>query len=206
MDRDLELVTRHATDDDIAQRENLLQAPAGLLLNLVPPLTQALASVVVLDVVNVLGVDDGTVVGQQRRKRPSHDLRPVDDRNGVSVQAIAVGQDGVVDLEVLEDLDDGERGAGQDALELLGIIEEADVAVHVGNVLVSQALDVLAHIDDVLQVLVLAGAEDGVVDHDAVDAVVAIGLDDGILELLAVDLAKLVLEAAGAQDSSDTGI
>jgi hypothetical protein len=40
---------------------------------------------------------------------------------------------------------------------------------------VAEALDILVHVDDLLQVLVLAVVEDGVVDDDAIDGVVFVG-------------------------------
>lgn len=65
---------------------------------------------------------------------------------------------------------------GQDALLELGLrVQEADVLVHVEDVAVAEAFDVFVHIDDLLQVLVLAVVEDGVVDYYAVDVGVGVG-------------------------------
>ena len=73
---------------------------------------------------------------------------------------------------MLEDLDDGEGRAGEDGLlEVGGRVEEADVVVHVVEVLVAEALDVFGEGDGFLDVLVVGGVagEYGVVDDDAVD-------------------------------------
>lgn len=91
-------------------------------------------------------------------------------------ESVAVRQDGVVDVQVFEDLDDGEWCAGEHAFLALGLlVQEADVLVHVEDVAVAEALDILVHVDDLLQVLVLAVVEDGVVDDDAIDGVVFVG-------------------------------
>lgn len=58
-----------------------------------------------------------------------------------------------------------------------------------------QAFDIFANVYDLLQVLVLSIAKDGVVDDDAVDGVVVVGIDDGVLKEFAVDLSKLEREA-----------
>jgi hypothetical protein len=54
-------------------------------------------------------------------------------------------------------------------------IQEANVLVHVEDVAVGEALDVLVDGHDLLQVLVLSRAEDGVVDDYAVDLGVGVG-------------------------------
>lgn len=115
----------------------------------------------------------------------------------MSEETVSVRKDGVVDVEVLEDLDVGQRCAGQDGLLALGLaVQEADVLVHVEDVAVAQALDVFGYVDDLLQVLVLAGAEDRVVDDYAVDVVVGVGVQDGLFDVVAGDLTHGVLEAA----------
>ena len=100
---------------------------------------------------------------------------------------------------MLERLDDGERGAGQDRLlAVRGRVEEADVMVHVEEVCVAEALNVLGQGDGLLDVAILlrVGGPDGVVDNDAVDGAVVVGDDDGLLEVLLVDLAEVKVEAA----------
>lgn len=62
--------------------------------------------------------------------------------------------------------------------------------VHVENVAVREALDVLVDGDDLLQVLVLARAEDGVVDYYAVDGGVGVGVEECVFELVAVGFAE----------------
>lgn len=113
-------------------------------------------------------------------------------------QAVTGGQNGVVDIEVLEDLDSGQRGTGQDALLALGLgVQETDVLVHVEDVTVAEALNIFGDIDDLLQVLVLAVVEDRVVDDDAVDVVVGVGGQNGFFDVVAGDFAEGVLESTG---------
>ena len=85
----------------------------------------------------------------------------------------------------------------------MGAIEEADVLVHVEDVAVGEAFDVFGDVDDLLEVLVLAVAEDGVVDYYAVDFVICICVDDCIFEEFAVDFAELEGEATSPLLASD---
>lgn len=90
-----------------------------------------------LHIANVDRVDPRTIIGQQGSQRAPNHLAAVDDGDGVAVQAVAVGQDGVVHVQVLEDLDAGERRAWHDALLCARVrVQKADVLVHVGDVLV----------------------------------------------------------------------
>jgi hypothetical protein len=59
---------------------------------------------------------------------------------------------------------------------------------------VRKTFDILVDGDDLLQVLVLAVAEDGVVDDDAVDFVVVVCVDEGVFEEFAVKFAELECE------------
>lgn len=112
-------------------------------------------------------------------------------------QPVPIGKNRIVDVEILEDLDDGQRRAREDALLALGLgVQEAHVLVHVENVAVAEAFDVFVHVDDLLQVLVLAVIEDGVVDDDAVDFGVGVGGEDGFFDVVARDFAEGVAEAA----------
>lgn len=201
---DLVLLGGDAADDDIADGENLLEAPTLLVGDLVARLLDTLATGEELNAGDVDGVDGGAVVGEQRGQRAAVDLGTVDDGDGLAEEAVARGEDGVVDLQVLEDLDDGEGRAGQDGLaQVLGRVEEADVVVHVVDVLVAEALDVLGQGDGLLDVLVVRGVagEDGVVDDDAVDLVILVGLLDLLLELLHVDATQIKVEAAEREGS-----
>lgn len=72
----------------------------------------------------------------------------------------------------------------------MGRIEEADVLVHVVDEFGRKALDVLVHVDDILDGAVAGGVEDGVVDQDAVDAVVGVCVADGFFELFTLDFAQ----------------
>lgn len=199
----LERLGRHARDDHITERECLLELPVGLLMDLVPRGFDPTPSGEQLHARQIDAVHRRTVIGEQRRQGPAVDLGAVDDGDGLSEEAVPRREDGVVDLEVLEDLDDGEGGAGKDGLlEVAGGVEEADVVVHVVEVLVGEALDILGEGDGLLDVLVVGRIvrEDGVVDDDAVYGVVFVGGCDGFLEFLLIDLAQVEGEAAGRGD------
>jgi uncharacterized protein involved in tellurium resistance len=61
---------------------------------------------------------------------------------------------------------------------------------------VTEALDILADIGNLLQVLILAVIEDGIVDYNTVDGIVMIGGQDVLFELFTVNFGELELEAA----------
>ena len=199
----LEVLGRDTADNDVAERQHVLELPALLIMHLVAQLADALAAGEHLDTGDVDGINGGAVVGEQGGERAAVDLAAVDDGDGLAEQAVAVGQNGVVDLQVLEGLDDGERGAGQDGLLEIGRrVEEADVVVHVEEVGVAETLDVLGESDCLLDVLVLAvvADPDGVVDENAVDLVVVVGGDDALLKVFLIDLAEIEVEATGYCD------
>jgi hypothetical protein len=125
----------------------------------------------------------------------------------VTEQTIASGKNSVVNVEVLEDLDGGQRGARQDALLALGLgVQVADVLVHVEDVAVAQTLDILGDINYLLQVLILAVVEDRVVDNNAVDIVVGVGGEDGAFNIVAGNFTEGVLEAAIRESVSPCAI
>jgi hypothetical protein len=55
--------------------------------------------------------------------------------------------------------------------------------------------DIFGQRYDLLQILVLPRAEDGVVDYYAVDFGVVVRVDEGVFEELAIDFAELECEA-----------
>lgn len=57
-----------------------------------------------------------------------------------------------------------------------------------------KTFDILAKGDDLLEVLVLTGTEDGVVDYYAVDFGVVVRVDEGVFKKLAIDFAELKCE------------
>lgn len=194
---ELVLVTGNTSNNHVTERHNILQSLALKINNLMRSLLQPLTTSKLLHTSNINRVNTSAIISQQSSKRTTHDLRAVHDTDRVSEETVSVRKDGVVDVEVLEDLDVGQRCAGQDGLLALGLaVQEADVLVHVEDVAVAQALDVFGYVDDLLQVLVLAGAEDRVVDDYAVDVVVGVGVQDGLFDVVAGDLTHGVLEAA----------
>lgn len=170
------------------------------------------ALVELLDRVYVDRVDLGTVVGQKRGKRAANNFGAVDDGDSLAVEAVAVGKVPIVDADGLETLDHGQRCAGQDgfshtrrnllAIEgltgrtLLGELacgtgsvaelgrrNPSHVVVHVPAVAEVKTLNILAWVDNLLEVGVLTTKEDGVVDHDTVHLVIRVGSDDEVLNI-----------------------
>jgi hypothetical protein len=195
---ELVLITGDSSDNNITKRHNILKSLTLQLNNIMSLHMQSLTTSKLLHASNINTVNTGSIISQQGRKRATNNFGTVHDADSVTEETVAVGQDSVVDVEVLEDLDVGQRGAGQDGLLALGLaVQEADVLVHVEDVPVAQAFDVLGHIDDLLQVLVLAVVEDRVVDDDAVDVVVGVGGQNGFFDVVAGDFAEGVLESTG---------
>jgi hypothetical protein len=150
-----------------------------------------------LHVRDVDAVDCCAVVGEEGSEGATDDFRAVDYGDCAAVEAVSVGEDGVVDAEVLEDLYGCEGGAGKDGLQRLSGVEEADVLVEVEDVAVGETFDVFVESDKLLDVAILGGAEDGVVDEDAVDGGVGVGGLDGVFEFVLGDGLKIKREAAG---------
>lgn len=70
-----------------------------------------------LDARHVDRVDSGAVICEKSSKGSSINLRAVDDSDGFAEKAVSRCENGVVDLEILKNLHDGERCARQDRLE-----------------------------------------------------------------------------------------
>ena len=108
---------------------------------------------------------------------------------------------------MFEGFDHGQGRAGEDGFEEGGGgcaggggVEVPDVLVHVEDVLVGEAFDVFGDGDDLLQVLVLAGGEDWIVDYDAVGGGGGVGGEDGVFDVIVVrDGDEGVEEAAGGR-------
>lgn len=162
-----------------------------------PLLLNPLAARKLLHPGDIHTVHTSPVVRQQRGQRPPDDLGAIDDADRMPEQPVPIRQDRVVDVEVLEDLDVRQRRAGQDALLAFCVgVQEPNILVHVEDVAVAQALDVLLHVHDLLQVLVLPVVEDRVVHDDAVDGGVGVRGQDGFLDAVAGRLAEGVAESA----------
>lgn len=139
-------------------------------------LLQTGSSAELLHASDVDAVDLRTVVRKQSGQGSPNDLAAVDDGNPPAKQPLTGGEECVVDLQMLEDLDDGQRSAWQNGFHGVVRVQKTDVLVHVADELRSQALDILEHADGPLQSAVSLGVEDGIVDDHTVDVVVLVGL------------------------------
>lgn len=183
-ERDLVVLPRDAANHHVAKREAVLQLPIHHVHDFVAPLAEALAAVELLHVVDVNGVNAGPVVGQESSERPAHNLGSVDDCDGVPVQTVPIRQDGLVDLQVLEDLYEREGRARENALFLPFVVEKPLVLIQVEQILVAQAFDVLFSIDYLLEVLILSIAEYGVVDDDSIHDWILVGANYSLLNVV----------------------
>lgn len=197
--RHLELFSRDATNNYIRQRQDVVESEVGLVDDLVAQRLDAGPAGEELDAGDVDRVDCRAVVGQQGGEGAAVDFAAVDYRNCLSVEAVSIGEDGVVDLEVFQRFDNRQWGAREDGLFEIGRgVEEANVVVHVEEVGVAETFNILGEGDSLLDVAVLmalVGGPDGVVDEDTVDFGVVVGGDDGLLEGLLVYLYQVEREA-----------
>ena len=128
----LELVARYTADDNITDGQAVFHCHVGLLFHDVLLVAQTLASAESLHTSNINRIDLCTIVCQQCSQGSTHNLASVDDSDSSAPQSLSIVQDGVVDVEVFENLDHGERCAREDGLlGVVGRVEEADVLIHV---------------------------------------------------------------------------
>jgi hypothetical protein len=82
-----------------------------------------------LDPVNINRVNLGPIICEQSSQR-STDFRAIDDYNCTTEEAVSVREGGVVNLEIFEDFDNGERSTRENRLLLVvWRIEEPDILV-----------------------------------------------------------------------------
>lgn len=120
-------------NDNIRVSDGLSECDISIS-NLVTLVLETLATGVLLGAGNINGVHSSTVIGQQGRERTTNDFTSIDDGDGLTVESVTVGDQGIIHAEVLEDLDHSQGRAGQNTLLGLGLIEKADIVVHVLNV------------------------------------------------------------------------
>jgi hypothetical protein len=191
-------LSRNTTNDDIADGDTLLQAPTFLVLDLMPWCLYSLTTGEKLNAGQIDRVNRSSIVGEESRERPTVDFRSVNDGDSLAKKSIAVRQNGIVDLKMLQNLDYSQRSARQDGLfHILRRIQKSDVVVHVIDMLVAETLHILCQGHGLLDVPVMCrvAREDWVVDEDAVDLVIFIGSHDLFFELVLVDLTKLKVES-----------
>lgn len=151
LDGHLELVSGDTTDDDVADSQAVGHGHVGLLLDNVLLAAEALATAEALYTSDIDRVDLSTVVCQQSGQWSSNNLGAVNDGDSATKQSLSIVEDGVVDVEMFENLDHGQGCAGEDALlGVVGRVEEADVLVHVVDEDWAKTFDILVHVDDVL--------------------------------------------------------
>jgi hypothetical protein len=60
---------------------------------------------------------------------------------------------------------------------------------------VTEAFDIFADVDDLLEVLILSISEDGVVNHYAIDLIIVVGIEDSLFKLLTIYLSEFKAES-----------
>jgi len=72
--------------------------------------------------------------------------------------------------------------------------------VHVEDVLVAKTFDVFADIHDLLEILILSGVEDGIVDNNAVYGWVIVGGDDCFFNVVLFHPAERIVKATARSE------
>lgn len=200
--RYLERLGRNTANDDITQWQAVLELPALLVLHLVAGLLDALTTGEELHARDINRVDVRAVVGQKSGERLAVHLGTVDDGDGLSEQAVARSEEGVVDLEILEDLDDRKGCARKNGLEtVVWRIQEANIVVHVFEVCVPHALHVFAEGYSFPNVLIeVRVIENRIVYHHTVHVIVLVGGFDVLLQLVFLYCADFKLKSTARID------
>ena len=81
-------------------------------------------------------------------------------------------------------------------------VQEADILVHIEDVAVAQTLDIFGNIHNLLQVLVVAIVENGVIDDNTIHVVVAVRGQDGFFDVVAGDIAEGIRESTSTRPTS----
>jgi len=168
-------------------------------MNLMAWLANTAAASEELDTRDVHTVHSCAVICQQSCQRAAVDLTAIDDGDGLAEKTVSVLKNWVVDLQVLQGFDNGQRCAGENRLLcVVRRIKEANIVVHVEKMGVAEALDVLVQGDSFLDVavLLLVVPPDGVVHKDAVHSIIIVGGYNGLFKIFLINLAEVKVEAA----------
>ena len=168
-------------------------------MNLMAWLANSAAASEELDTRDVHTVHSCAIIGQQSCQGAAVDLAAIDDGDGLAKKTVAVLKDRVIDLQMLQGFDNGQRCAGENGLLcVVRRIKKANVVVHVEEMGVAEALYVFVQGDSLLDVavLLLVVPPDRVVHKDAVHIIIIVGSYNGLFEVLLIDLAEVKVEAA----------
>lgn len=103
-----------------------------------------------LDIVNVNGIDLGTVVRQQGSQGTTNYLATVNNSDGLTSQMVAVGQRMIIHADMVEYFDHSQWSAGENSLACLIVVQEPIIAVEFAIVDNIESLDILGGINQIL--------------------------------------------------------
>ena len=73
-------------------------------------------------------------------------------------------------------------------------IKKAYVLVHIEDVAVAEAFNILGHVNDLLEILILSIVEYRIIDYDPVNIGIGICFKDSIFDVIAGDITKSITE------------
>ena len=80
-------------------------------------------------------------------------------------------------------------------LQSRGGIKKAYVLIHIEDVAVAEAFNILGNVNDLLEILVLSIVEYRIVDYDPINIRVGICFKDSVFDVIAGDFAKSITES-----------
>lgn len=95
-------------------------------------------------------INAGSVISKQSGQGSPNYFTPVHHTYRAAEESVPVRQDGIVDTQILQDLDHGQWRAGKDTFLFLCLIQVANVLVHVEDIPMAQPFHILRDIDNLL--------------------------------------------------------
>jgi hypothetical protein len=74
-------------------------------------------------------------------------------------------------------------------------VKKTYILIHIEDISVAEAFDILGNVNDLLEILILSIVEDRIVDYDSVNLGVRICCKDSILNVVARDFTKSITES-----------
>lgn len=156
--------------------------------------------------IKINGVDLGAIICKEGCEWPTDYLGAVDNGDGFAKEPISIRKDRVVNLKIFKDLNYREWRAGENRLQGVLLVKEADVLVHVEKIFVAEAFHVLLCADKVLDVSILTrcSRENWVVNNDTMDRLVGISIDYFLFDIFLLDSLEAELEATGEESAPES--
>src|SRR6186713_1739728 len=102
-------------------------------------------------------------------------------------QSVSIWEDCIIYSQMLEGLYHGQRGAWKDTLLKPVWVQKPNILIHVENISVTKAFNILTHIDYLLQILILSIVEDRIVHDDTINRIILVCAYDVLLQYFPIN-------------------